>query len=47
MSCKEEMRIRQRSSCDTFDCLIKEIAVTNVSMAEAKSFDAASCTALE
>ena len=39
------MRIRHRSSCATLDCLISEIAVTNVSMADAKSLAAASCTA--
>ena len=40
------MRIRHLSSWATFDCFIKEMAVTKVSMDEAKSLTAASCTAL-
>ena len=46
MSCNDVIKIRHRSSCATLDCLISEIAVTSVSIALAKSFDAASCTAL-
>ena len=40
------MRILHLSSWATFDCFIKEMAVTKVSMDEAKSLTAASCTAL-
>ena len=39
------MRILHRSSWATFDCLIREIAVTNVSMADEYSPAAASDTA--
>ena len=45
VSCSEWMRMRHRSSPATFDCLISEIAVTSVSIAEAYSPFAASCTA--
>ena len=41
-ACSEWMRMRQRSSPATFDCLISEIAVTRVSIAEAYSPLAAS-----
>jgi len=40
------MSILQRSSPEIFDCLIKEMAVTRVSIAPAKSPELASCTAL-
>ena len=32
-SCRELMRTLQRSSADTLDCFIKEMAVTSVSIA--------------
>lgn len=41
------MRILHRSSLAIFDCLIREIAVTNVSIALANSPALASCTALD
>lgn len=46
MSCREEMRILHLSSPATLLCFIREMAVTRVSMAEAYSPAAASCTAL-
>jgi hypothetical protein len=45
VSCNELISILQRSSFATFDCLINEIAVANVSMALEYSPAAASDTA--
>ena len=41
-TCKDDIRILHRSSLATFDCLMREIAVTSVSMAEPYSLHDAS-----
>ena len=42
VTCKDDIRILHRSSLATFDCFIREIAVTNVSIADPYSLHEAS-----
>ena len=44
LTCKDDIRILHLSSLATFDCLMREIAVTRVSMAEPYSLQDASET---
>ena len=41
-TCKDDIRILHRSSLATFDCFIREIAVTKVSIADPYSLQEAS-----
>ena len=42
VTCKDDIRILHRSSLATFDCFIREIAVTKVSIADPYSLQEAS-----